>query len=88
MNVVSTYHLGIPSRDGKSAMLAVCVHDPLPNKFAVYLGIVQLPSLDNQAAYNKAREQAAQWVAFNGVKQSYQKALAYFPGLKAEDYRH
>lgn len=55
---------------------------------AVYVGTVNLPIPGkNMDLYHIAREDAANWIAHNGVKQTFSDARRYFPGLKESEYR-
>jgi hypothetical protein len=95
--VINTYCPGIPSQDKGCCFMAVLTRfvsqfDPDHIEEAVYIGIVKLPWVvpddgPEREAYDQARKEAADWVARTGAKQSYKKALAFFPSLKEEHYR-
>jgi hypothetical protein len=89
MNVINTYHVAVPAQSSVKAasFLAVLTTDDA-GLYAVYIGITHLNDPDMSGAeYRKAHDKAGQWVAHNGLKQSYKKALAYFPDLAPSEYR-
>lgn len=86
MHIINDYMPGIPRRNGTNGyfmavLTAADEHDPDVSQ-AVYIGIVNCNPCDE-----KERAVAAQWVAFHGEKQSYERALNYFPQLREEAYR-
>lgn len=84
MHVVNTYVPGIPSQaEGIYFMAVLTSGDETQQDYAVYIGLVGLTDVCSE----EQRDRAAHWVAFNGTKQSYSKALAYFPSLDEEKYR-
>lgn len=92
MKVINTYHLNIPSQLPNCAFLACCCEDSnISGFYAVYIGMVNLPNVTcaaEEAAYVEARKKAANWVMFNGEKQSWEKAKLYFPDIPSDRYRH
>lgn len=78
MKIVNDYMPVIPDYSGTSTLLAVCTLDHV-GYYAVYIGIVPVTDKD--------RRKLAEWVMYNGVKQSYEKAIQYFPALPREQYR-
>lgn len=87
MKILNTYHVGVPTRDDAAGaiFLAVLTTGAADDR-AVYIGIVALPDTDS-SDYSGARVSAANWIAHHGTKQSYRKALAYFPNLVESEYR-
>ena len=77
MKVVNTYMPVIPSFVEGHSLLAVCTIDTR-GMYAVYIGIVPVM---------RGRTEMADWVMANGIKQSYNKATAYFPAIPKEMYR-
>lgn len=86
MTIINTYSISYPSKVSNAKVLAVLTQDDA-KLYAVYAGIVSLPYDTTGNDYFKAREKAAQWVAHSGQKISYRNALAYFPHMKASEYR-
>jgi hypothetical protein len=80
MEIVNVESAGIASMDGKSILMAVLTKDDR-GQFAVYCGIVP------QSRDMSERTRFANWVAFSGTKQSYEKSKQYFRGIKPEEYR-
>ena len=76
MNIINTQPVDYPTVTN-SRVLAVLTQDAA-GLYAVYIGIV-----DKDAV----KENASLWVAHNGSKLSYAKALAYFPNIPDAVYR-
>ena len=90
MKVINSYHIVLPtpawSKGTKGGLLAVLTSGDMPSgDMAAYLGLMDLDS--GASDYDAKREKAANWIAHNGHKLSYTKALAYFPSLSESDYR-
>lgn len=81
--IVNSYAPAIPCRTPlRTTILAVLVHKDASH--AVYIGIVKA---DDVAEFGPRRDAAAKWVAAHGLKQTYHRALNYFPGLDEAKYR-
>lgn len=86
MNVINTYHVGYPDIHALGAGFLVVLTRGNDGTHAVYSGIVYLPAAGSEE-YDAARELAAKQVARHGSKESYQRAVTFYPGLKREEYR-
>lgn len=84
MDVINTYHVGYPDIYGLGAsFLAVLVEDD--GAYIVYSGIVKLPDvMDNE--YPIRRAEAARLVAIRGAKETYARAVTFYPTLPRERY--
>ncbi len=100
MSIVNTQAISLPTyraedhtRDGLNVtLLAVLTVDKNGfgggQSYAVYIGAAHLPMPGkNMDLYHIARDDAAAWIARSGAKQTYRKALQYFPGLTESEYR-
>lgn len=87
MKILNTYHVPVPVRaNAKDAGFLAVLTQGAGTDQAVYIGIVGDLNIDSPD-YESARDDAADWIAYRGLKQTYRKALAYFPTLKESDYR-
>lgn len=79
MTIVNTYMLNLPTRDSAkgAALLAVLTSGGVGD-FAVYEGIVPLDG---------SREVSAEFIAQQGQKCNFARAITYFPHLPREKYR-
>jgi hypothetical protein len=88
MQIINTYHVPVPVRaNAKGAAFLAVLTEGAANDQAVYIGIAGDMGDTDSDSYESVRFAAAEWVAYHGLKLPYRKALAYFPNLKAKEYR-
>ena len=89
MNIVNTYHLGVPSMVEGASLLAVLMGDTSEGTgrdYRVYVGIVSLDA--GSSDYQKQRNAAAEWISRRGQKLTYREAIGYFPNIPEILYTH
>lgn len=99
MDVVNTQAIALPtyqSGNGKASLyenglqvtLLAVLTQGTAGDYAVYVGAAHLPIPGkNMDLYHIARNDAAAWIAHMGTKQTYLKAIQFFPGLEKSEYR-
>ncbi len=94
MQILNVNEEILPYHGGTQATLMAVLtrgtHE-IESDHAVYVGVVFLGGNQGKELRENAREiqreDAIQWVAYHGEKQSYAGALRYFPCLAEKDYR-
>lgn len=83
---------GYPAQDQieGATLMAAIVHDENSDTYRVYAGIVYLDrelARTDEAAYERKRGEAGEWVAARGTKLMYREAIQYFPQIPEGKYQ-
>lgn len=87
MTVVNTYHVGYPDLDDLGAAFLTVLTRDERGQYSVYSGVVKLPDPVHEQEYKIARTLAAERVALRGNKESWHRAITFYPDVPKEEYR-
>lgn len=87
MNILNDYHVGYPDLNDLGAAFLVVLVQGSDGSLAVYSAIVELPDPREEGLYVAARRVAGQLVAARGNKETYDRAVTFFPSLPRDKYR-
>jgi hypothetical protein len=82
-NVLNSFYPGLPAQPGVNALLGAVLVQDGEGKMRVYVGLVNRREASGGDTGRRATDQ---WIAAHGDKQTYQKALGYFPRLQEANY--